>query len=148
MSARLLLAALPPALVLALALALLAGCPGSLEDPGRFEAGVGGAAVCPDIPTLFTQSCAISGCHTATSPAGALDLASADVFTRLSGMKASGGPGVLIDPSSPADSVLYTKLTATPPFLSRMPLTGGALDPATVSCVLAWIEAGGQSTGD
>jgi hypothetical protein len=53
--------------------------------------------------------------------------------------KATGGPGLLIDPSNPAASVLYTKLTAAPPFGARMPFARSALDDATIACVLQWI---------
>jgi hypothetical protein len=72
-----------------------------------------------------------------------LDLESPGVFSRLSGKMAQGGSGLLIDPSQPDMSVLYTKLTTTPPFGSRMPLTGTPLDDSTVTCVLTWIQKGG-----
>jgi hypothetical protein len=124
-------------LLAAVLAAALAGCPGSLEDPGRFDEQFG---TCPDVPTYLATSCGTTGCHAATNSAGGLDLASADLATRLDGKKASGGTGLLIDPSSPDQSVLYTKLTASPPFGSRMPLGGAPLDDTTVSCVLTWIE--------
>jgi len=131
----------------ALLAASLAGCPGSLDDPGRFGFGGGGAGGgggsnggCVDVPTLFSTSCALGGCHAATTPAAGLDLASPNVFERLSGKAAAGGSGMLIDPSAPPSSILYLKLIAPPPYGSRMPLTGSALDAATVSCVLTWIE--------
>jgi hypothetical protein len=60
---------------------------------------------------------------------------------RLSGKEAAGGPGVLIDPTTPAASVLYTKLTATPPFGARMPLVGAPLGDGDIACVLSWIES-------
>jgi hypothetical protein len=134
----------------AIALALLvAGCPGTLEDPARFDGefggadGGGGASGCPDIPMLFATTCALASCHAASNPANGLDLASPNVYERLSGKAATGGPGLLVDPANPSDSVLYTKLTPTPPFGSRMPFGGTPLDDATVACVLRWIEASG-----
>jgi hypothetical protein len=127
------------ALLVFLSLAALPGCPGSLEDPGRFAAQFG---TCPDIPMFFADTCTASGCHSATKPAGGLDLTSGsdDLFTRLSGKKAMGGTGLLVDPGEPSSSVIYEKLTDAPPFGSRMPLTGAPLDPTTVDCVLTWIE--------
>jgi hypothetical protein len=119
----------------------LAGCPGSLEDPGRFT---GGGDSCSDIPTLFASSCATTGCHASESPSSGLDLASADIYGRLKGKKAAGSSGLLIDPDSPESSVLYEKVTPTPPFGSRMPLSGAPFDDATVACVLTWIEKGGS----
>jgi hypothetical protein len=50
-----------------------------------------------------------------------------------------GGPGLLVDPSNPTMSVVYTKLTATPPFGARMPFGQTPLDDATIACVLQWI---------
>jgi hypothetical protein len=125
-----------PSLAPLLLAAALVGCPGSLDDPGRFSDQFG---TCPDIPMLLVTSCGTAGCHAADSPAAGLDLASADVLGRLSGTMAQGG-GVLVDPSAPEASVLYTKLTSSPPFGSRMPQSGAALDDATVACVLTWIE--------
>lgn len=124
-------------LTLAAALAAaLTGCPGSIDDPGRFADQFG---TCPDIPMLITTTCAVAGCHAGSSPSGSLDLSAGDVASSLSGKMASGGAGLLVDPSAPDQSVLYTKLTASPPFGSRMPL-GKPLDDTTVSCVLTWIE--------
>jgi hypothetical protein len=126
----------------------LAGCPGHLEDPGRFagEFGTGGSTTtaCPDVPTLLSTTCTAAGCHAATTPAAGLDLASPGVFMRLSGKQAMGGSGLLVDPTNPASSVLYTKLMSPPPFGSRMPLVGMPLGDAEVACVLTWIEQGGS----
>jgi hypothetical protein len=137
------------ALLAALALATpLAGCPGDLSDPGRFASqfgtGGGGAGgddggMCPDTPTFLAATCTAAGCHAAASPAASLDLASPDVYTRLSGKMATGGAGLLIDPQSPAASILYLKLLAPPPYGSRMPLVGSPLSDAETACVLSWI---------
>lgn len=132
-------ALLAVSLALALALPLaLAGCPGNLEDPGRFTGHLGGS--CPDVPSLLATTCATAGCHTADMPSVGLDLASPDIPGRLRGKPAGGGPGMLVDGTSPASSVLYLKLTSSPPFGGRMPLNHAPLDDATVSCVLAWLE--------
>jgi hypothetical protein len=142
---------------------VLAGCPGSLDDPARFDAelgiddggrdgagggrdgagggGGGAGGGCPSPPPSFGTTCSVSGCHAATAPAGGLDLASPNIVMRLSGKKAMGGPGLLIDPTTPAASVLYTKLTPTPPFGARMPLVGAPLSDADIACVLSWIES-------
>jgi hypothetical protein len=73
---------------------------------------------------------------------------SPNVYARLVGKNASGGPGVLIDPGhDPEKSVLYLKLTPTPPFGSQMPLTGAKLDATTLACVSTWIASGGSIDG-
>jgi hypothetical protein len=114
------------------------GCPGSLEDPSRFSDAAGS---CPDVPTaVFQTTCSsTSGCHSATDKQLGLDLQSPGVAARLIGVHPMGGPGLLIDPSNPAVSVVYTKLTATPPFGARMPFGQTPLDDATIACVLQWI---------
>ena len=117
-----------------------AGCPGSLEDPGRFMAN--GTAACPDVPQdVFVKICGAAGCHSTVDKMLGLDLQSPDVASRLTGVSAMGGTGLLIDPSNPAMSVIYTKLTPTPPFGVRMPFARMPLDDATIACVLQWITA-------
>ena len=107
----------------------------------------GGSSACPDIPGLLGQTCTASGCHNASSKAQGLDLQSPDLASRLVGAPATEGPGLLIDPSTPSNSILYEKLTAMPPFGARMPLGGAPLDSATLACVLAWITQEASSAG-
>ena len=137
-----------------------AACPGSLPDPLEFEATDAGALAtiegsapeaaadggCPEVPALLAQSCGTSGCHDSITKAEALDLVSPDVAARLTGVPASEGAGLLIDPGTPSDSVLYTKLLPNPPFGARMP-TGGTLDEATTQCVLAWVTSVAGASG-
>ena len=129
---------------------LLFGCPGTLDDPERFatpfkapaDAATDGAtAACPDVPqAVFAANCTQALCHNPTDIAGQLDLASPAVGSRLRGRNAWGGSGVLVDPVAPEQSVIYLKLTPTPPFGARMPNIIG-LDPSVVACVGAWVEA-------
>lgn len=135
-----------------------AGCAGTLTNPGAFEpvpdaaptpdAAVGDDAPappqCPDVPTTFAQSCGTAGCHDVTTRAESLDLASPGVASRLVGVPAVEGVGLLIDPSTPSKSVVYTKLLSTPPFGLRMP-TAKPLDDATTQCVLAWVTSEASS---
>jgi hypothetical protein len=140
-----------------------AGCAGSLADPAAFSVDTGdsgptsnlddagsSAASCPDIPTLFASSCGTAGCHDATTKAESLDLVSSGVASRLVGVPSVEGTGLLIAPSSPSQSVVYTKLLAMPPFGARMP-TGNPLDPARIQCVLDWVTteaASGSASTD
>ncbi|HEX4447481.1 MAG TPA: hypothetical protein VH044_12120 [Polyangiaceae bacterium] len=123
---------------------VMTGCPGSLEDPGRFSSDAALGA-CPDVTqTVFLTVCATSQCHSSATKIQSLDLQSPDVASRLVGVAATEGSGLLVDPTSPQSSVLYTKLTSTPPFGVQMPFGQTPLDPATVACVLDWITAQGQ----
>jgi hypothetical protein len=142
---------------LLVALACIA-CPGRLEDPSRFddgggtddtdatappdEGGSGSDAGCSDVPaTIFTPKCATAGCHSSGDKAQGLDLQSADVGTRLAGACATEGSGYLINLTTPNASVLYTKLSASPPYPSRMPVGGPYLDDTQMACVLAFLSA-------
>ena len=134
-----------------------AGCAGTLADPAAFTDATGdsgaanigvdapAAASCPDVPTLFIQSCGTSGCHDATTKAEGLDLWSPGVASRLVGVAAAEGVGLLIDPSTPSKSVVYTKLLTTPPFGARMP-TGSSLEFAGLpqNCGDALPAGGGE----
>ena len=133
------------------ALLSLTACPGTIDDPAAFEteAGADAGASCADVPhAVFEPRCGLSGCHGASMPAANLDLVSPDVYSRLVGKNASGGPGVLIDPGrSPEKSVLYLKLTPMPPFGSQMPFASTKLDAAALACVSSWIASGGSIDG-
>jgi hypothetical protein len=135
---------------------LCTGCPGTLANPAwadigeadaappstpstMSDAGPDSVAPCADVPSVtFADSCALGGCHDSVSKVNGLDLQSPGLAARLVGVMAVGGPGLLIDPTNPAESVVYTKLTATPPFGSRMPAAMG-LDDGTIQCVLGWV---------
>lgn len=126
---------------------LLAGCAGTLEDPERFasveDAGSSPAASCPDVPTqIFATTCATAGCHAANEPSAGLDLQSPGVYARLAGKRDANG-GLLVDSVHPAQSTLYEKLKAPPPYGARMPDGKPPLDDATIACVLDWIGGGG-----
>lgn len=157
-------------LVLAVAALVLSGCPGTLEDKERFlvDAGhaghtgsAGGSAAsggeaaaagktnsdldagpCGDVVTrIFVPSCGGTGCHDAKGPQQDLDLVSPGVAARVVGVPGIGCTATLADPSDPEASLLYQKLSPTPPCGSPMPLARPALSDEDVACVLAWIAA-------
>lgn len=135
----------------ACSLALL-GCAGPLDHPERFaylgspqDAGDGTVASsdggCDPVTDIFPPNCTTGACHSAQSQQANLDLESPGLPQRLVNKAAHGGPGLLIDKSNPGQSVLYLKLTDTPPFQFQMPLGSPPLSPDELSCVQAWIQA-------
>ena len=147
---------------LAVPLVASIGCAGTLDDPARFldaadsdvvesEASVTVDAQLPQgdeltsLPTcdapqeIFLPTCTGTGCHNSQDKAQGLDLQSPNLAPRLIGVPATEGPGLLVDPTTPASSVLYAKVTAAPPFGARMPLGATPLSDQTIACVLAWI---------
>lgn len=136
------------AAVAAPAVPLLAGCPGTIDDKERFlRRHDGGAdAGCPDVPAFLAERCGGQTCHVAPALASGLDLVSPKVESRLAGIPATSCVGLLANPAAPEQSILYTKLLATPTCGTRMPLGGTPLNDDEMACVAAWIS--GLSTGD
>lgn len=84
-------------------------------------------------------------CHTATGQSpiglevGGLDLSS---YARLRAGGATGGERVVV-PGSPCSSVLVQKVSAGPPFGSRMPLSGPPfLNEREIQLLRDWIAEG------
>ena len=127
----------------------VSSCAGPLENPERFAyldgGGVdGGSGGLPDggcdaPAAVFIPSCATGACHNAQSQQGNLDLESPGLAARLVGKKAQGGPGLLIDKASVGNSVLLTKLGASPPFGFQMPLGAQPLSAGDLACVQTWV---------
>jgi len=125
----------------------ITGCPGELDDESRFRSG---GTTCTDAPKdVFAGSC-VSGCHSAADApsSGDLDLETPGMGARMSGKKAKGGAGLLIDPANVDKSVLLTKLKAPPPFGARMPFGSTPLTDDKIKCVRDWIAAQGGSATD
>ena len=138
----------------------LAGCPGTLDDPGELRDGAvdqvtfvptdasDSSPSCGDIPTLLSSSCGQAACHSGSAPAGSLDLQSPGVTARLFGVKSSLCGGTLADPSNPDMSLLMTKLYVKPPCGGRMPSANDPLPESSIECIRAWVASGPVSVKD
>lgn len=117
----------------------LAAC----DEPGPVDPGDDGGVVVPtgcDVPKLFSSTC-VAGCHDAQTKQAGLDLASPGLEARLYGHRAAGRADyLLIDPEIPEESALVLKLSAKPPFGTRMPQTGEVLSANTRACVQQWVN--------
>jgi hypothetical protein len=97
--------------------------------------------------SVFTPSCAVSGCHTGpaggTLPSG-MDLSSADAsFTNLVGVASVQQATLLrVAAGDPDNSYLVQKLEGTAASGARMPLGAGALDQAVINDIRQWITDG------
>jgi len=146
---------------------LLVACPGTLEDKQRFlvdagsagktgsagngaaggelpsEAGTdAGLGACGDVvERIFVPSCGGTGCHDSNGPQQNLDLVSPGLAARVVGVPGIGCSTTLADPANPEASLIYQKLSPTPPCGSPMPLARPALSEEDAACVLAWIAA-------
>jgi len=97
---------------------------------------------CGDVvERIFVPSCGGTGCHGATGAQQDLDLVSPGVAERVVGVSGLGCSATLADPANPEASLIYQKLSPTPPCGSPMPLARPALSDEDVACVRAWIAA-------
>src|SRR5262249_18699898 len=124
---------------------VLAGCPGTLDDPAQFKGD--GSIACFDVPTELASNCTGAGCHNSKDKAQMMDLQSPGVATRLVNKPATECVGILVNPMSPQDSVLYKKLTPMPPCGAPMPSGKPQYDPEHLQCILDWIQSLGAGGG-
>src|SRR5690606_28650131 len=94
---------------------LMAGCPGSIEDPAAFRRNVGGSACPPDFDVeedLLKPGCGRLGCHTGEQFAAAgLDLTAEDTGARIlahTSEQCGGAP--MIEGTDVAGSYFMAKL--------------------------------------
>jgi hypothetical protein len=107
---------------------------------------------------VFSQNCAVSGCHDSQSRTGNLLLEPGAAYTNLVGVtpdnpaaQSAGWKRVnVLDPTTgdPATSLLLQKLLGPPPgFGARMPFGRPKLDQSLIDIVQLWIAAGAPATG-
>ena len=135
----------------------IVGCPGSLEDPDRFQL----STTCAPGTNVETQifmnngskSCVSTICHDTTEPAGGLDLESPDPASRMIGKKSQDpncSSKLLIDPANPEASFLLEKVSQKKPTCGdQMPNVPSKLLLAEIDCIHTWVvtKAYGASDG-
>ena len=133
------------------ATSVLLACPGTLADKEAYEAALDGgrgpngdasadAGPCGDVVArIFVPNCGGTACHGANAPQQELDLVSPGLASRVAGVAGKGCSAPLADPADPEGSLIYQKLTPTPPCGGQMPLARPPLSRTDVACVLGWI---------
>ena len=120
---------------------------GDFEATFALEVPVSAATLDALQASVFTPTCAVSGCHTGPTggalPAG-LNLGNADAsFANLIGVASVQQPTLSrVAAGDPDNSYLVQKLEGTAATGSRMPLGGGALDQALIDDIREWISNG------
>ena len=98
-------------------------------------------ATCPvtsfktDIVPIFTQSCAMTACHTGQFPAGNINLDPAVAYAQVTVQ----GKGY-VNAGNPSTSILYGQLFAGA--TNHMPNNGQQLDPCDIQKIYCWINEG------
>jgi uncharacterized protein YjdB len=100
-----------------------------------------------DVQPIFTNNCAISGCHTGPSPTGpGLNLSAGQAYNALVNKPSVGFPGAtLVIPNDPDNSYLVRKLENRNIAGARMPDGAAALPQSTINVIRNWIAAGAQN---
>ncbi len=97
------------------------------------------------IQPIFSQDCAVSGCHVPGNPMERLILAQGFAYDALVNVKATQSPDTRVVPSDPTSSYLYKKISQNPPpvgWQMPAPATGSVLTPAEKDLVRRWILEG------
>lgn len=99
---------------------------------------------------IFTPTCATAGCHSATSAAGGLSLASGEAFGELVGVESTEATGVnRVTASDSADSYLINKLEGAQSDAGgsgvQMPKNASALTTDQINTIKEWIDAGAEN---
>lgn len=93
-----------------------------------------------DVQPILSSRCAIPACHGSGFLSGGFSMEDGAPYNIV--RNAVGIHGPIIVAGNAAASNLYLKTTATPPFLSRMPLVGGFLSDAEQALIRDWINQG------
>jgi hypothetical protein len=111
-----------------------AHCTFEVASPGRC-----GSGITPG--EIFDQQC--SSCHGATDPPEGLDLRSQSFAASIVGKPSREQPQkLLVDPGHPESSYLMLKVLGDPSITGVQMPKGGALAPAQIDVLRAWIAGG------
>ena len=96
--------------------------------------------------TIFTPSCAVSGCHVGSNPVLGLDLSDGNSFANIVGVTSRESTGLkLVEPGQPENSYLVIKIeggAGMMPGTMIMPLGRPALSDQAIEDVKEWIRTG------
>ena len=105
-----------------------------------------------DVQPIFNRSCALSGCHSGSSPQASMSLEAGMIYDPVLGavgVSSLEAPGLKrIDPGSSLSSYLVAKLEDKQASVGgigdRMPLGSPPLDPIEIQVIREWIDQGAQ----
>ncbi len=90
---------------------------------------------------IFNASCALSGCHTGSSPPRGMNLSAGQAYSNIVNIPSVQNPDLdRIEPGDPSASLMWLKVNGQAG--SRMPLGGPPLDAARLELLRSWIAAG------
>jgi hypothetical protein len=122
---------------------LVAGC----EHAGPLEVMPRGPAFDTIQETIFDVNCALSGCHTGSSPQQGMNLSRGQSYSNIVNVPSQERPDLLrVSPNEPERSYLLKKIRGDPDIVGvRMPLGRPHLSDELIDLVRTWIEQGAES---
>jgi hypothetical protein len=98
------------------------------------------------IQPIFTQNCALSGCHTQGNPPEGMVLDSGQAYANIVNVESmEAGPEKRVEPGNSTASYLYQKISQpSPPSGDRMPLGANPLPADKILLIKTWIDEGAK----
>ncbi len=99
------------------------------------------------IQPIFTNSCALSGCHSSGSAQAGMVLASGSAIANIVGVPSSEQPALQrVEPGNPDDSYLVRKIEGGPGITGgQMPLNRTPLAQSQIDLIRLWITQGANA---
>ncbi|MGD2135222.1 MAG: Ig-like domain-containing protein [Gemmatimonadales bacterium] len=98
------------------------------------------------VQPVFTNNCALSGCHAGASPAQGMNLSAGSAYGNIVNVQSAESSLLRIEPLEPDSSYLIHKVQGTQASVggsgSQMPLGGPALSQETIDVLRAWVRNG------
>jgi len=120
---------------------------GDDTEGGNFEATFtittppSGATLAVIQASVFTPTCAVSGCHSGGTPAGGMNLEDGQTFNSVVDVPSVGMPAMdRVEPGDSANSFLVRRIEGT--VAPQMPFGGPPLSQALIDDIRQWIDAG------
>lgn len=93
--------------------------------------------------TIFTPSCATSGCHAGANPPDGLLLTAGDAYTNIVNVASVQMPSLSrVEPGNPDDSYLVRKIRGAGIVAGRMPLGRPSLSSEEIDLIVRWVTEG------
>jgi len=100
-----------------------------------------------NVQPIFTNNCALSGCHAGSIPQEGQNLSAGQAFNNIVNVQSIEVPSFFrVKPSYSDSSYLYMKISGDPRIAAgtvRMP-KGGTLQPNDIQTIKDWIDQGAQ----
>ena len=117
----------------------------SPDTPTPSETTISNPSFSQDIQSIFSSSCALSGCHNAAASAG-LNLSSGQAYANLVNVASTQDPGKMrILPNDSQNSYLVIKIEGNQSVGSRMPLNQSPLSSTRIQNIKNWINNGANN---